>query len=591
MYAHIYASILLGYYVSPTKSTLFPTQSMVHLGFGIDSRTMSFSITDKYKKKFRAFRSEMLLRGTANLLDLQKWVGKCNHLRMVFPANSLFTFEARALMARVGETRVPLPKEVVEEMNFWSFVDSHTEPVPFLQQQHVTVRLFTDASGFGWGAVVNGPEGPTTVRDYWTTDLFGRDICTKEALAVLFGLQSIEDRLFGRRVEVQTDNEGLALAWSGLRSRSGELAEVLKMLFLYCVDLKMALKLTWVSTHDNPADAPSRELDRADSSLRRTDQERLWSEFGPFDMDLMALPSNAFCDPQGRKIPFISRYPTPSSAHVDVFAQCCPEGRLYVFPPFAVVVPVIRLLIEWGAPDVILVLPTRRGARSPWEGVLGPYIVRELELFPPFSVGVLRLPTAQGYGENMLPLSFGLKACRCRFPAQAPAPAPGPLVPVKTLVVADSMLRAFRSMIWPAPHRVMVKAVSGLTVEHCGRVLSGLAEVQCDNVVIHLGVNDASRGDESFEGRFRQSCGVMRGLLVRLFSGRSVLVSLVCQTKLDAVNVRVGLANKVLRELARTEGWRVVSNDNIHFGDLSDDVHLNAAGTARIHRNFLNAMR
>ena len=109
----------LGYYVSPTKSTIVPTQCMVHLGFGIDSVLQSYRLTEKYRKKFKDCRSALLAQGTASLKDLQKWVGKCNHLRLLFPANSLFT-----LMGTFGEEQQPLPPAAIEEVRFWTFVDT-----------------------------------------------------------------------------------------------------------------------------------------------------------------------------------------------------------------------------------------------------------------------------------------------------------------------------------------------------------------------------------------------------------------------------------------------------------------------------------
>ena len=188
MYVALFVAMLLGYYISPTKSTLFPTQAMVHLGFGIDSESCSFSITEKYRAKFRKARQELLERKTANLNDLQSWVGKCNHLCLVFPGNSLFTMEVRRLMPGLGEDRRPLPQAALDEIEFWSFVDSVTEPVPWLLQQHVSLKLCTDASGYGWGATVSLPDGPVILQDYWASDLFHHDICCKEALAVLFAL-------------------------------------------------------------------------------------------------------------------------------------------------------------------------------------------------------------------------------------------------------------------------------------------------------------------------------------------------------------------------------------------------------------------
>ena len=76
MYANAYEDMMLGYYLQPEKSTIFPTQDMVHLGFGINSALSAFYIADKCRRKFITFQTELLERGSANLLDLQRWTGK-----------------------------------------------------------------------------------------------------------------------------------------------------------------------------------------------------------------------------------------------------------------------------------------------------------------------------------------------------------------------------------------------------------------------------------------------------------------------------------------------------------------------------------
>ena len=307
---------------------------MVHLGFGIDSVTSSYSLTDKYRTKFIACRSALLERGTASLKDLQRWVGKCNHLRLLFPAVSLFTYQCRSLMSLFGDELEALPPAALEEVRFWTFVDTVTEPVPFLLQQHVAFLLSTDASSFAWGAKVDLPSGPLPLRDYWTSTLFRYDICSKEALAVLFALRSVASHLFRRRVDVFVDNMGLVHAWSGLKSKSEELTGVLRELFLFCVDNRVSLNLLWVSTKENPADAPSRVRDRSDSMLSSDVRSRLWSLYGPFSFDLMALPSNVFSSPSGSPLPFFSRDPFPSSRGTNVssslllgFLRLCCHSR------------------------------------------------------------------------------------------------------------------------------------------------------------------------------------------------------------------------------------------------------------------------
>ena len=578
--------MLLGYYISPTKSTLFPTQSMVHLGFGVDSTTSSYSITAKYREKFRKFRLELLERGTANLNDLQRWVGKCNHLHLVFPGNSLFTSEARHCMTLLGEERKPMPQALVDEINFWSFVDSYTEPVPYLLQQHVSLTLCTDASGYGWGATVQLPCGPTVLKDYWASDLFNHDICCKEALAVLFALQSLEASVFRRRVDVHVDNEGLVHAWTGLKSKSMELVGILQSLFLLTIDLRVDLKMIWISTHDNPADAPSRELQRSDSALSVQLCQRLWECYGPFSIDLMALPSNVLRSPSGRALPFFSRAPAPGSAGCNVFLQRPPKGLLYVYPPFNLSTALIRLFMEWGGVTVVVVLPVFEGTRPSWSNLLSPFVLDSLSLFPPASVEVLRIPSASGYVLNKLPLPFGLKAFRCRFPAaplQPPAPVPSPIFVV---IAGDSVLRPLQALRWPAPFRVLVRSISGATLECAAKEAEKFSASQCKVLILHAAVNDASKSGSNFEEEFPAVCNRVCSRISSAFGGRAVLLSTACQSRQSDLNIKIGVANKQLRAQAKALHWGLISNDNIRYSDLSDNVHLNTAGTAKLHRNI-----
>ena len=242
---------LLGYTVSHEKSTLMPTQRLVHLGYGVDNAIGAFFITDRHRQKFRVARDRLLSSRRATLHDMQSFVGKCNHLRLIFPPVSLFTFECRAIIPSLGEESQPLPQQVLDEISFWTFFDSITEVFPFRHQQHVGMSLHTDASGFAWGAHVESPSGPVVLRDYWTANFICGDICVKEALAVLLALSSVVFNARNRRVDVFSDNQGLVQAWAGMRSASRHLVGVLQSLFLLCCEFNISLKLHWVPSADN----------------------------------------------------------------------------------------------------------------------------------------------------------------------------------------------------------------------------------------------------------------------------------------------------------------------------------------------------
>ena len=590
-YALLYATMDLGYFVSQPKSTLFPVQRMVHLGLGIDSKQMAYFLTDKIRAKFRGRREELLLSGTSNEKQMQSFLGKCNHLRAVFPASSIFTFHSRKFVSTLDDIQSPLPPGVVDELNFWSFVDSQTEPVPFRSHQHLRLQLSTDASGFAYGADVSLPSGRVVLRDYWRSELLCKDICVKEALAVLFALQALPDSIQGRRVDVHVDNSGLVHAWSGLKSSSAGLVEVLRELVFLCLDLNVDLRLLWIPTASNPADAPSRCLSRLDAGLSCSLRHRVWNRFGPLSWDLMAIPSNAFRLRGGRPLPFFSPFPVLGSSGVDVFSQSPPSGVLYAFPPFVMIPSLVGLLIEWGGVRVVLVLPVGLPSSSSWLPRLSPFIVDELLLAGGSELGVLNLPSRKGFSPNLHPLGFGLRAYCCLFPAHPPKPCL-PQPSVKVLVVSDSMFRPFSGLLWPPPFAVRVICLSGARLRQV--LLEGLRVLSSsafDVLLFHGGVNDVSKDGGRFEASLRQACLCASESLPVSFPNGKVLCSSVCQTKSSALNVHVGLANSVLRSFSTDNGWSFVSHDNVRFHDLSDTVHLNATGVVKVFRRICSALR
>ena len=432
---------------------------------------------------------------------------------------------------------------------------------------------------------------PVVIRDYWTSELLSRDICVKEALAVLFVLQALPESIWHRRVDVLVDNEGLALAWSGLRSSSEGLIGVLRELFLLCLDFNVELCLHWVPSEANLADAPSRALSRADARLSVRLRSRLWSLWGPFAFDLMALPSNVFCC-DGISLPFFAPHPVLGCSGVDVFSQSPPGGVLYVFPPFVMVSALIGLLAEWGDVCAVLVLPFESSSSAPaWFHRLSPFVLEALPLSERSDTDVVCFPSSSGFVPNSRPLRSGLTAFRCFFPPRAAisAPLPPPSLPV--LVVSDSMLRPLSGLVWPLPLDVEVVCLSGARLEKVvSSLASHLSRGRFVAALFHGGINDVSCSPVDFDALFAQSCAFALSRLSS-FSGIRFFCSSVCQTRSSALNIRVRAANDALRDVSARAGWSFVSNDNIFYSDLSDDVHLAASGVAKIYRRLSTALR
>lgn len=569
------------------KSVLQPTQKLVHLGFEVDSVKCAFSVPERKRLAFCWLRESILGDKKANLKTMQQFIGKCQSLKAVFPASSLFTRACAEFLANMeDEVFSVLPEQVLSEIAFWRFVDSMTRPIPWRKEQHVSIMFSADSSDFKWGATATVRGVVHEFGDYWNNSVLSADICTKEATALFCLLHSVFDDLWDKRVDVLMDNEGLVLAWNGLRAISPSLVGVLRQIFLLSLELNFLLRLTWVKSEENPSDAPSRMLDYTDSQLVPELRKAVNERFGPFSVDLMATPSNAMVGINGKKLRFFSRFPMPGTDGVNVFSQNKPEGVLYVFPPFNLITSLIRLFNEWGGVKVVIIAPVFREKRM-WWTALRPHILDELVLFEPETMGGILFPSKKGFVRSRQPLGWGLKALKCFFPCSQMKKhlieAGGPALVV---LVGDSIMKALEKATWPKSMKVFVKPRGGERfMESLYRLEDIVGKCAPKMVVLHSGINDVSKfGDvavgsilTSFKLHAKKIAGISKCVCA---------VSGLIQTKDPVMNALVAQINLGLEEAAKKSGWVFVSNDAIQQCDLRDEVHLNELGGIKFQRKL-----
>ena len=100
-------------------------------------------------------------------------------------------------------------------------------------------------------------------------------------------------------MDALVDNQAVVQAWNNQTGKSGSLNKALKRLFFTAVELNVSLHLSYISTHDNPADLHSRRLSAMDSQLCPALWEVVEQQSGGLTghtCDLMALDSNAMKD-------------------------------------------------------------------------------------------------------------------------------------------------------------------------------------------------------------------------------------------------------------------------------------------------------
>lgn len=121
----------------------------------------------------------------------------------------------------------------------------------------------------------------------------------------------------------------------------------------------LKLRLQFAPSSKNLADGPSRMMSDLDVSLSEDAWRRVDRAFGPHSADLMALPFNVMRDGSGRPLRYFSPVACKDAAGTNVFAQkISPDENAYVFPPFVLIGPLVRFLLNQGcsftmvAPDL-----------------------------------------------------------------------------------------------------------------------------------------------------------------------------------------------------------------------------------------------
>lgn len=98
------------------------------------------------------------------------------------------------------------------------------------------------------------------------------------------------------------------------------------------------------------ADRASRQVNLdTEWELSGTSFQKVLRYFGPFSIDLFASRINKKCSR------FYSRYPDPDAELVDAFTFSWRDEKFYAFPPFALILPALRKIINDEASGVLVV--------------------------------------------------------------------------------------------------------------------------------------------------------------------------------------------------------------------------------------------
>lgn len=406
-YVACYVLIHAGYFIGLKKSQLTPSTSVRFLGFVVDSIAQSFRIPDEKRERFLSLLREVLASQWVTQKTFQRLAGKIISFSLAAPVCKLYTREVLSTISfqtRNNQQLVQLKPRVREELSYWLCPGNWQQRLPWRSERHSVVEVHTDASKSGWGAVLLQQGQQTVLHDYWQDAT--PHINVLEASALEQALTTLAPRLCDTRVDVWSDSQVVVRSWQRQGGRNADLNDIFKRIVHCARRNHFDLNIAFLPSSANTADAPSRILSDSDCSLTSSTWSVIQRRYGPHDLDLCALDSNAQTNHEGVSLPHFTPWPTPNSSGVNLFAQRIPEDlNLYIFPPIVLVGPVLRFLTDAPHLSVTIVVYDVHPRRY-WWPLLHSRSIDSLLLGKKGDSSVLLFPSPSGFAPR--PLQYDL---------------------------------------------------------------------------------------------------------------------------------------------------------------------------------------
>ena len=597
----------LGYCINIEKSVFVPTQKPVFLGFIVDSVNSCFRLTNEKKKKFANLRDFCLSGLKIKVLDLQRLAGRCISFLLVVPGAKLYIREMNLAISfglKAGSS-VPLTLELKEELEAWKFLDTWEGKLEWKRERHISLELFSDSSKFKWGGVVNLPKNKIEISDFWVGGDLDLNIMTLETKALLNVLRSVRAEVRGHRVDAYVDNKVLISAWENEGTRSRELNTVLKQLFNFVLEYDIVLKLYYVESRANPADKPSRALQKSDAMISQSVWSVIQEQFGEergHSLDLMSLDSNCMRDKQGRPMRHFTPFRTPNSSGVNMFAQAIRKNEnCYVHPPFTIINPVVKFIVE-NQLKCTLVIPST-DITPIWLPLVHSSIEDALVIGYKGQKHILKYPTKKGFINDKHGLKSNLWAIRLgsgtypdTYGKLLFSECPGVGTNAHLVICGDSMVRFAEKRPEFSSPLVKVSARGGGLISEVQRDIGIYIRRFAPKIMlVHVGVNNVSKAYLYPSEYMQIACALDQTKQLEqalrkfsmVYQGVKIILSAIVVTKDGFINARSNIVNEQIQSCCRRNNWVYMDNHNLKAEMLRDSVHLNKQGEDMFIHNIM----
>ena len=233
-----------GFTIHPDKSVLIPSQTIIVLGFVINSKDMTITLTTQ---KIAVLKSliERILHSPdkVKIREVAKILG---HLVSSLPAvmfgglyyRCLDKDKTCALKVSNGnfEATMSISQQGIQELTWW--LDNLEGSYNVIQHPPIDIVLYSDASTTGWGAAL----GEQSTGGHWSPAEAELHINGLELKAALFALQSFKHHLNGKHVKLMIDNTTAVYIINNMgTSHSDHCHSVCVAIWEFCISHKIWL--------------------------------------------------------------------------------------------------------------------------------------------------------------------------------------------------------------------------------------------------------------------------------------------------------------------------------------------------------------
>lgn len=342
----------LGFISHPEKSVTTPSQTLVFLGFILNSKTMTVSpTTHKVEKTINAC-SLLLSNNCPRIVQVAEVIGI---LISNLPGSkygplhyrALEVDKINALKSARGDYKatMTLSTQAKQELVWW--VDNIAEASNPVQCTNPDIIIKSDASNMGWGAV----RDTTTTGGRWTDGEKQEHINILELQAAFFALKSLCAQESNLHTLIQLDNSTAVAYINNMGgTKSPKLNTLAIEIWEWCIKRTIWLSAVHIAGTTNiEADKRSRKFwDKHEWMLDKMQFQIIANKYPKLEIDLFASRLNA-------QLPnYVAWQPDPGCVAVDAFTIPWDTKIFYAFPPFSQIPRCVQKIIQDKATGILI---------------------------------------------------------------------------------------------------------------------------------------------------------------------------------------------------------------------------------------------